>query len=97
MVSIKMTNTIDCTHPGFDTSEYDHVVVGFQRWLHVEDGYYDQARILINEDIVWENHATRSEVGDEHHQDFQWQQQIIHLDHFDEIFPFLGKLNLMLV
>ena len=25
--------------PSFDTSEYDHSVVTFQRWLHVEDGF----------------------------------------------------------
>ena len=71
--------------PSFDTSEYDHVVVSFQRWLHVEDGYYDHARILANEEVIWENHATQSEIGDEHHQDFQWQQQVLHLDGTDSL------------
>jgi hypothetical protein len=71
--------------PSFDTSQYDHVVVSFQRWLHVEDGFYDQARILVNEETMWENHATRSEVGEEHHQDYQWQQQIIHVQNIDDV------------
>ena len=71
--------------PSFDTSEYDHTVVTFQRWLHVEDGFYDHARVVVNEETVWENHATRSEIGDEHHQDFQWQQQVLHVKNVDEI------------
>ena len=63
-----------------DLQNYEQVVVQFQRWLNVEDGYYDQARVLINDDEVWENHGTEYDIGDEHHQDSQWALQTIMVD-----------------
>ncbi len=66
-----------------DTQGYEQVVVQFQRWLNVEDGYYDQATVLINEEAVWENHATSNSIGDEHHQDSQWALQTIIVDAAD--------------
>ncbi|MEC7984052.1 MAG: hypothetical protein VX278_02740 [Myxococcota bacterium] len=65
------------TSPGMDVSGYDEVILVYQRWLNVEDGYYDQARIYANDEVVWTNHATRYEIGDEHHQDKQWQQHVV--------------------
>lgn len=63
-----------------DLQGYDQVVVQFQRWLNVEDGYYDRARVLLNEEIAWENHETSSSIGDEHHQDSQWALQTLIMD-----------------
>ena len=63
-----------------DVSGYDEVVLVYQRWLNVEDGYYDKAHIYANDQIVWSNHATRYEVGDEHHQDKQWQQHVLKIE-----------------
>ena len=44
------------TSTEFDVSDYDQVVVEFQRWLNVEDGYYDQATIQANGEMIWQNH-----------------------------------------
>ena len=65
------------TTPDYDVSGYDEVLLVYKRWLHVEDGYYDKAQILANGDVVWTNHETRYEVGDEHHRDMQWQQHVV--------------------
>jgi len=62
-----------------DIGDYEQVVLEYRRWLNVEDGYYDQARILSNGEIVWENHATSRSSGDEHHQDTQWVQHVVEL------------------
>ena len=59
-----------------DLQGYETIVVQFQRWLNVEDGYYDQARVLLNEEIAWENYGTGNN-GDAHHQDSQWALQTL--------------------
>jgi MYXO-CTERM domain-containing protein len=58
--------------PGIAVAPYNELLVQFQRWLHVEDGYYDQANVLVDDVKVWTNHATNQSSGDEHHQDLQW-------------------------
>lgn len=59
--------------PALDVSAYGGpFVVQFQRWLTVEDGYYDTARVTVNDKELWNNHATEYAVGDEHHKDSQW-------------------------
>ena len=68
------------TSPAIDLLGYETVVVQFQRWLNVEDGYYDQAGVLINDETVWDNHTTTSDIGDEHHQDSQWALQTLTVD-----------------
>ena len=57
-----------------DVSEADggELILQFRRWLNVEDGYYDEARVHVDGDAVWSNHATNSNIGDEHHQDETW-------------------------
>ena len=55
-----------------DPGAYETVIVQFQRWLNVEDGYYDAARVLIDGEVVWSNHGTSSSNGEEHTQDRQW-------------------------
>jgi MYXO-CTERM domain-containing protein len=66
-----------------DTQGYEQVVVQFQRWLSVEDGYYDQANVLVNDEVVWQNHGTEYNIGDEHHQDSQWALQTLSVDAAD--------------
>jgi len=47
----------------------------FRRWLNVEDGYFDHARIYVNEQEVWANAASPggSTVDhDTHHRDGEW-------------------------
>jgi len=60
------------TSPAIDISGQDRVVLQYRRWLNMEDGYYDQANILVNDELIWTNHATSSAIGDEHTQDKQW-------------------------
>ena len=67
------------TTPDYDVSNYDEVLLVYKRWLHVEDGYYDKAQILANGEVVWTNHESRYEVGDEHHRDMQWQQHVVRI------------------
>ena len=55
----------------YDISDYETVVLSYDRWLTVEDGEYDQAIIMANESEVWSNHS--SSGGDDHHRDEQWQ------------------------
>ena len=66
--------------PSFDVSEYEEIVLTYDRWLSVEDGFYDQATITMNGETVWYNHASSENIGDEHHQDQQWQNHSILLD-----------------
>jgi uncharacterized protein (TIGR03382 family) len=60
--------------PPIELGEYAEaeLVVQFQRWLNVEDGYYDQARVLIDGEQAWSNHESGRSIGDEHHQDQVW-------------------------
>ena len=67
--------------PEIDVSGYDGpILVQFQRWLTVEDGYWDKAYVTINDERVWSNHATGADNGEEHHQDSQWARQSHLLD-----------------
>ena len=44
------------------------------RWLAVEDGFYDHARILINDELVWSNQASATEPQDSlDHLDREWR------------------------
>ena len=60
------------TSPDIDIAGWDRVVIQFDRWLNVEDGYYDQARFVVNGDEIWANWETDRNNGEEHHQDEQW-------------------------
>lgn len=68
------------TSPAIDVSGYSQVVLSFHRWLQVEDGFYDQAQVLANGEVIWNNHGTEYDIGDEHHQDDQWSPQSILVD-----------------
>ncbi|MCB9741238.1 MAG: hypothetical protein H6740_01270 [Alphaproteobacteria bacterium] len=58
----------------FDVSEAGDapLVLQFRRWLTIEDGYYDQAEVLVDGERVWGNHESNRNAGDEHHVDEQW-------------------------
>ncbi len=55
--------------PVWDLSQTSTVRLQFRRWLQVEDGVYDHARIYVNEQEVWDNAAGSGEV---HHTDREW-------------------------
>ncbi|HCP47544.1 MAG TPA: hypothetical protein DIU15_16000 [Deltaproteobacteria bacterium] len=45
----------------------------FRRWLGVEDGYFDQAEVWVNDELLWTQFAsTDSDEADVHHQDLHW-------------------------
>lgn len=61
--------------PVYDLSKYENVRLQFRRWLSVEDGYFDQAMLLVNGVKVWANAV--SPGGDQanhslHHIDKEW-------------------------
>ncbi len=58
--------------PNFDVSGYETVRLQYWRWLTVQDGFYDQARILNNGEVVWTNRATE-EMGTLNHLDKEWR------------------------
>jgi len=53
----------------------DTLLLQFRRWLGVEDGYFDEARLLVDGEVVWTNHASAGDLGDDHEDhtlDEQW-------------------------
>lgn len=55
--------------PAWDLTGYEGVRLHFRRWLAVEDGIYDRARIYVNDAEVWANAMADGEV---HHEDHEW-------------------------
>ncbi|MEM7244638.1 MAG: hypothetical protein AAF533_04810 [Acidobacteriota bacterium] len=41
--------------PGIDTTGATGVMLSYQRWLTVEDGVYDQARVIVESTEIWAN------------------------------------------
>ena len=62
--------------PPIDCSTATGVELRFQRWLTVEDGAWDHARIEVNGVQVWENPASAFQ-GADHLIDSAWQSQLI--------------------
>ncbi len=58
--------------PVIDVGAYAKVRLQYRRWLTVEDGFYDNARIYSNETEVWSNLTTNSD-GERPHQDREWR------------------------
>ncbi len=55
------------------TGSYQSVRLHYQRWLTVEDGFFDQAHIFANGDPVWSNFASVDDsAATTHHRDSQW-------------------------
>lgn len=60
------------TSPSIDLGGADAIVIQFRRWLNVEDGVYDRARVYLDEDVVWQNYETSTREGDAHTEDSEW-------------------------
>ncbi len=67
------------TSPEVDLLWYQGVMVQYQRWLGIEDGYFDRASILADGEIVWSNWGTDASGGEEHHIDTQWMPHSVAL------------------
>ncbi len=66
--------------PSIDTRHYLGTFLHYQRWLQVEDGFFDQARIQADGKVVWNNHNTDESIGDEHHLEEQWVPHAVYLE-----------------
>lgn len=66
--------------PVYDTAHYQGVFLQYMRWLTVEDGVFDKARILADEAEVWTNWSSGEEAGTDHHLDDRWEPHVVHLD-----------------
>ncbi len=55
--------------PTWDLTGYEGVRLHFRRWLGVEDGIYDRARVYVGDTEVWANAPADGEV---HHEDHEW-------------------------
>ncbi|MEQ9496197.1 MAG: MYXO-CTERM sorting domain-containing protein [Deltaproteobacteria bacterium] len=58
--------------PWIAVSEFEVVRLQYRRWLNIEDGDFDRAEILANDEVVWANYATGNQ-GDTHHTDKEWR------------------------
>lgn len=62
------------TRAGIDVSGFEHVRLQYQRWLTVEDGYWDQATISANGEVVWANFNSNNDIlANTHHRDREWR------------------------
>jgi hypothetical protein len=60
--------------PTIDVGHWSDVHLQYRRWLAVEDGHFDQARVLVNNRPTWVNFD--SNMGDSsgiHHIDKEWR------------------------
>ncbi|MFH1808096.1 MAG: MYXO-CTERM sorting domain-containing protein [Pseudomonadota bacterium] len=55
--------------PAIDLTGKPRARLQFRRWLQVEDGVYDHARVMVNDREVWSNAAAD---GQTHHLDNEW-------------------------
>jgi len=69
--------------PEADVGGFDRIRLQYRRWLAVEDGFYDHARLQVNGNVLWENPATPG--GGTHFLDTEW---VLHDEYVD---PFVGE------
>jgi len=66
------------TGPVIDLAGYNDVRLHYRRWLTVEDGTFDHARISANGEPLWSNLVT--EQANVHHVDREWRFHDMPLD-----------------
>ena len=60
--------------PAIATQGYTNVRLQYQRWLSVEDGFFDQAWITVDGNNVWQNYRSDAEeLATFHHVDREWR------------------------
>ncbi len=66
--------TDEITFDAIDTGAFTNVRLQMQRWLAVEDGFYDQAFIRVNDEQLWTNFAANDDSNASfHHVDREWR------------------------
>ena len=72
--------TMFAESPEIDLAGNPYVRLQFQRWLGVEDGFYDKAKVLANGTEVWKNYTSVSEPqSGVSHIDREWRFQDVDL------------------
>ena len=78
------------TSPAIDVGGFEVVRLQTQRWLTVEDGFWDHATISANGEVAWSNYASTEEWNaSTHHRDREWRF------HDVELTPFVGADGLV--
>lgn len=68
------------TGPFIDITGHTDVRLHYRRWLSVEDGFFDQATLRVNDEDVWTNLATPQ--ANVHHTDGEWRFHDLPLNDF---------------
>ncbi|HVV86021.1 MAG TPA: DUF4215 domain-containing protein [Kofleriaceae bacterium] len=59
--------------PAVDVGQWSDVRLHYRRWLNVEDGFFDQASIKVNDEVAWQNLSSRGDGNKTtHHEDKAW-------------------------
>lgn len=64
--------------PVISTMGHTNVRLQYRRWLNVENGFFDQAQVLSNDQVVWQN-LDDGDRGDRHHTDKEWRYSDVDL------------------
>lgn len=56
------------------------LILQYRRWLNVEDGYYDHARVYANDAEIWTNHVGPNDRAGEATQDVDWVLHTLQID-----------------
>jgi hypothetical protein len=75
----KPFHTVSATSPVIDVGQERNVRLQFRRWLTVKDGIYDQASVIVNGQVMWQNASTDSSDGTLDHRDAEWRFEDIDL------------------
>lgn len=66
--------------PVVELKGHKNVHLQYRRWLNVEDGYFDQATVLANDTLVWENlNSNEGDTSNTQHRDKEWRFQTVDL------------------
>ncbi len=65
--------------PTYDLGHYEGTLLRYERWLSIEDGYFDRATIFADDQIVWTNWGTDMRNGEDHHLDDAWATHLVPL------------------
>jgi hypothetical protein len=63
--------------PVYDLEHYNGAILGYRRWLNIEDGYYDRALIYADDKVMWTNWSTTPANGEDHHLDDAWAMHFL--------------------
>ncbi len=69
----RKNRTSFATGPVVPLGENKHVRLQLMRWLTVEDGYFDQAEVVVNGQVIWTNQGTDDYDGTLTHADLEWR------------------------